>query len=250
MIRAAAAVAATVGLLLGLAACGESEPSRRTAAPPATARFRPVEARPPSLPRGHGPLAAYLTAARTLRSAPGGPTLTRLGRETEFGSPRIVPVVRRRGRWLGVLVPELPNGRVGWLDGATHAQLFREPYALEADVSRRELVVRRGERVTQRITVAVGRPGSPTPPGRYAVTDKLLMRDPGGPYGCCVLALTGHQPLIPQGWGGGDRLAIHSTSDPSSIGSAASLGCLRVDQVTMRRLVHLIPLGTRITIRA
>lgn len=31
------------------------------------------------------------------------------------------------------------------------------------------------------------------------------------PYGCCVLALTGRQPNVPQGWKGGNRLAIHGT---------------------------------------
>ena len=44
--------------------------------------------------------------------------------------------------------------------------------------------------------------GSP----RVLVTDKLRVTDPGSPYGCCVLALTGHQTNLPDYCPGGDRL--------------------------------------------
>jgi lipoprotein-anchoring transpeptidase ErfK/SrfK len=101
----------------------------------------------------------------------------------------------------------------------------------------------------RRVPVAVGRPGTPTPRGRYGVTDKLTTGEDDGPYGCCVLALTGHQPHVPQGWGGGDRLAVHATPAPQTIGQAASLGCLRTTNAVMRRLVRQVPLGTVLTIR-
>ena len=60
--------------------------------------------------------------------------------------------------------------------------------------------------------IAMGGASTPTPTGRFAVTDKILFRNARGPYGCCALALTGHQPRLPSGWKGGDRIAIHSTS--------------------------------------
>jgi len=82
----------------------------------------------------------------------------------------------------------------------------------------------------------------------FAVTDKLLISRPGSPYACCVLALTGHQTKIPQGWGGGDRLAIHSTNDPSSIGQPVSLGCMRINATVARQLVRTVPLGTPVRI--
>jgi lipoprotein-anchoring transpeptidase ErfK/SrfK len=82
------------------------------------------------------------------------------------------------------------------------------------------------------------------------VTDKLLTTDPGSVYGCCILALSARQPHTPQGWGGGDRVAIHATNLPETIGTAASLGCLRAPAEEARRLVHTVPLGTIVTIRA
>ena len=65
-----------------------------------------------------------------------------------------------------------------------------------------------------------------------------------------MLALTGHQTNLPAGWPGGDRLAVHSTTDLASIGQPASLGCLRADATTARWLIETIPLGAPIYIRA
>ena len=94
--------------------------------------------------------------------------------------------------------------------------------------------------------VAVGAAGTPTPTGRFAVTDRL----PGfGPYGCCILALSARQPNLAQGWSGGNRIAIHGTAVTSSIGTAVSNGCLRTTDRNMRRLVRLARPGTRVLIK-
>jgi L,D-transpeptidase catalytic domain len=256
MRRAAAAgiVAVTVGTGAG---CGDEvavpsttprvDTAQRTAPAPPPPDRRPGTAR--RVP-GTGTLTAHVTRNSVLRARPGGRRLARMRRVTEFDSPRVVTVVGRRGPWLGVLAPELRNGRVGWIDGRRGVRLYRVNWSVDADLSRRLVVVRRGARVVVRTRVAIGRPGAPTPRGRFAVTDKLLTGNPQGPYGCCVLALTGHQPNTPQGWGGGDRLAIHATPAEHTIGHAASLGCLRAPSAVMRRLVRQVPLGTQVRIRA
>ena len=95
----------------------------------------------------------------------------------------------------------------------------------------------------RRVRVAVGRPGTETPTGRFAVTDKLRTKRPDSPYGCCALALSGHQPKLLPGWPGGDRLAIHATPNPETIGEAASLGCLRASTRDLQALFQIVPLG-------
>lgn len=197
---------------------------------------------------GHGPVVALVSTSTWLRVAPVGRRLARLRARTQFGSRRVLAVVARRGPWIGVLAPELRNGRVGWLD-ARRARLSRVPYTLEANLARRELVVRRLGRPVASTSIAIGRPSAPTPLGRFAVTDKLVTGRPEGPYGCCVLALTGHQQTVLQGWGGGDRLAIHATPAPETVGQAVSHGCLRTTNAVMRRLVNQIPLGTPLRVR-
>ena len=201
---------------------------------------------PPAPARPADPLAAVLRRPVVLRAAPGGRRIARLGLRTEFGSQQVLRVVAERGAWLAVLAPELPNGRAGWIPAAA-ADLRSEPWSVRISLSKRLLVTRLHGRVRHRFRIAVGAPSTPTPRGRFAVTDRLTVA-PGSPYGCCVLALSGRQPAIPQGWGGGDRLAIHGTSAPSSIGKAVSNGCLRAPDRAMRTLLRHIPLGAPVTI--
>jgi lipoprotein-anchoring transpeptidase ErfK/SrfK len=73
---------------------------------------------------------------------------------------------------------------------------------------------------------------------------------PGTPYGCCAVALSGHQTSLPAGWGGGDRLAVHGTSEPWTVGQPASLGCLRAADADIRWLLRRVPLGAPVFIRA
>ena len=101
-----------------------------------------------------------------------------------------------------------------------------------------------GSAVKARYTVAVGAPDAPTPTGRFAVTDRLNTGDPSGPYGCCILALSAKAPHAIQGWSGGNRIAIHSTPETSSIGQPVSHGCMRLTLAEGRWLLDHIPIGT------
>jgi lipoprotein-anchoring transpeptidase ErfK/SrfK len=117
-------------------------------------------------------------------------------------------------------------------------------------LTKREVAVERDGKVIRRFAIGIGREDHPTPVGRYAVTDKLSVSDPSSPYGCCVVALTGHQTELPEGWPGGDRLAIHATSDLSGLGQAVSLGCMRTDPKDARWLMNSVPLGTPVFVDA
>ncbi|HZV75595.1 MAG TPA: L,D-transpeptidase [Conexibacter sp.] len=197
-----------------------------------------------------GRLTVQVTQPIGLHARPGGPLVGRIAPHTQFGSAAVLPVVRQRGSWLGVISPALPDGRIGWIAASTGLVAYRTQYSVVASLRRREVVVRRAGRVVLRFPVAIGSPATPTPTGQFAVTDKLLTQDPGSPYGCCILALSAHQTHTPQGWGGGDRVAIHATNLPETIGTAASLGCLRGPADEVRRIVQLVPLGTIVTVRA
>ncbi len=185
-----------------------------------------------------------------LRSRPNGPIVHELGAETEFGAPQVLGVVRERGRWLEVTTPGLPNGHLAWVDRSSDSiSLSRTQYSIHADLSRREVELRRGERVVRTLSAAVGRPGSPTPTGRFAVTDKLAGPKYSPYYGCCILALSATQPNTPVGWTGGNRIAIHGTNSPDTIGMAASAGCLRASDEDLEVLMDLVPAGTPVIIR-
>jgi hypothetical protein len=184
----------------------------------------------------------------TIFASPDGEPIAEVGDRTKFGSPTTLGVVRRRPGWLGVVSPLLRNHRLGWVREA-RVRVRRVPLALTIDLSARSLVVSGNGRVLRRTTVGIGRPGSPTPTGTFSVTDKLLGPRYGSSYGCCIIALSAHQPRLPAGWRGGDRIAIHGTDARWSIGAPASAGCLRMRDDDLRVLMRIVPLGTSVVIR-
>jgi len=238
------APAAAVVVGLALAGCGE-----QAAAPPAP----PRDAFAVAAGERRGAEGAFVTAAVTrraaLRAAPGGRVVARIGTRTEFGTRRVLAVTRRRDGWLRVIATERPNGRAAWLR-ASAARLGSTDVWIRVDRSRRQLTLRRGDRVLRRVPVAVGRAGTPTPLGRFAVTDRLRSQRSDSPYGCCAIALSGHQTKLLPGWPGGDRLAIHGTPNPETVGTPASLGCMRARTADIRALMRRVPLGAVVVVVA
>jgi L,D-transpeptidase catalytic domain len=215
---------------------------------PVSSPARAITPPSPTVPRAavwRGHLRAVVRGTLPLRDRAGGPVTLSLGAATEFGSRRVLGVAARRGPWLGVVTSERPNGRLAWVRrGHGVLRVRRTRYALHADLSQRRLELRRDGRAVRRMRVGIGGPGAPTPTGRYAITDKLDGSAFGPYYGCCILALSGHQPNLPAGWPGGDRLAIHGTDAAGTIGAASTAGCLRAADSDLRALMRRVPLGT------
>jgi hypothetical protein len=186
-----------------------------------------------------------------LHTRPYGPVVARVGAVTEFGSRRALGVVAtRRGRWLAVSEPGVGRNRAVWVDArAGGLRYSRTALELDIDLSDRTMTVRRGDTVIGRTRVGVGAPASPTPTGRFAVTDKLDGASYSAAYGCCILALSAIQTNLPRGWTGGNRVAIHGTLSPSDFGQAVSAGCVHAPDSDLRWLMRVVPLGTPVVIR-
>src|SRR6478672_8365968 len=186
-----------------LVGCGSSHAVEQGSAPPqdTTTHARKAAANVVAIPRGPGQLAAMASPrGLTLRDRPGGRFVAHLRAETAWGSPTIVWATERRGRWLGVVSTVLGNNRIAWLDVQhDRPRMWRTQYSLHADLSARTLELLRGSRVVKRMSVGVGGPGTPTPVGRFSVTDKLIPARGLSYYGCCLLALSGHQRYLRPG---------------------------------------------------
>ncbi len=189
--------------------------------------------------------------ALALRSRPFGRVLARVGAKTPFGSQRALSVVAtRHGRWLAVTEAGVGNNRVVWVDAKSGGLRYaRTSFELDVDLSARTLTVRRNGAAVRRLSIGVGRAGSPTPTGAFAVTDKLNGRSYSAAYGCCILALSATQPNLPAGWSGGNRIAIHGTLSSSDFGRAVSAGCVHANDSDLHYLMHTLPLGTPVVIR-
>ncbi len=94
----------------------------------------------------------------------------------------------------------------------------------------------RGKRLVKEYPVAVGKPSTPTPPGNYRIKNKIV--NPGGILGTRWMGLT-----IP-----GGNYGIHGTNNPSSIGHAVSLGCIRMHNRDIEGLFPQVAIGTPVHI--
>ena len=187
-------------------------------------------------------LARVRSGARIeLFKRPGEEPVERVGPRTEFGSRTVLSVVSRRGRWLRIASPLPEDNRRLWVRVDRRRLRFENTdVAIHVSLSERSVEVRRGGQLVRRFRVTIGAAGSSTPIGRFGVTD-LIVGGLNPVYGCCAVALSAHQPDLPSGWIGGDRVAIHGTTGP--VGSAASSGCLRATDGDVSRLTREVPLG-------
>jgi len=244
--RVSAAVGLAVAALL-TGACGGAEKGT-TSTGATTPSVAPDVGETIMRPLPGETLAAAVIRRVALRSSPAGPVLFHVSKRTSFRSPAVLTVMRQRGDWLGVATGDLANGKLGWVR-QREVRMLRETWKIVVDLSeRRGTLLHMGKRYRS-FSLAVGSPIYATPTGRFGVTDRLHL-GPGGPYGCCALALSAHQPHVPQDWPGGDRIAIHATNDPASVGQAVSHGCLRASDETIRLLMAKVPLGSQVLIHA
>jgi len=218
-----------VAVVILAAGCGNGSAPVVTESPQQAdfvAQAEPTPAAAKKKPAGPRFKTARVLHGATLRGAPGGHVIARVGRQTEFGSRRVLAVTGRRGGWLRVIASERRNEQRGWIR-ARVVRLGATDISIHVDRSARRLVLKRGSKVLRRMPIAVGRPGNETPLGRFAVTDLLRTGRADSPYGCCAVAPSWHQTKLVPGWPGGDRLAIHGTPNPETVGTEASLGCMR-----------------------
>jgi lipoprotein-anchoring transpeptidase ErfK/SrfK len=113
-------------------------------------------------------------------------------------------------------------------------RLTRTRWRIEVDLSRRVLRLLHDGRVTRRMRAVVGAPATPTPRGRFAISEIARQPDPTGFLGPFALHLTAHSDVLDDYGGGPGRVAIHgrgraSLDDP--LGTARSRGCIRVDDI-------------------
>lgn len=230
---------------------------------PATAAPAPstVEAETPAPPTPSVPDAAAtaleeraLIATATVdvvavRDAPdaAAPTIHELAHPTDRGAPRVFLVEDRRDGWLQVLLPVRPNGSTGWVREAD-VDLSQTGFAVTVDLAEFELLVTRDGVEVTRSPIGYGTADTPTPGGRYFITELLEPPDPGGPYGSFAFGLSGFSDVLLDFAGGDGVIGIHGTNDPDSIGQRVSAGCIRLPDDVITELAAMLPLGTPVEI--
>lgn len=189
------------------------------------------------------------TATVEVHTTPDDKSPTRLLQPTtEFGSPRALLVTDQVDGWVQVLVPGRPTGARGWVteDQAGVAHAINSE--IRVDLQARTLTLVESGKTVLSTPVAIGAPESPTPTGRFSVTDKLDTQNPDGAYGQYAFGLSGRSEVVTEFAGGDGQIGIHGTNAPDSIGKPISHGCIRVPNEVMAQLNRVLALGTPVVV--
>ncbi len=157
-----------------------------------------------------------------------------------------------RGReWIKVHLPNRPNGLSGWIR-ADGAAISKNRYRVSISTRARRLFLYKDNRRIGSWRVVVGTPETPTPKGDFAVYEVLPQANPGDFIGPWALHLTAHSDVLENFGGGPGRVAMHGRSGASfldPLGSAASHGCIRMNNDKIKYLARILRPGTPVKIR-
>lgn len=127
--------------------------------------------------------------------------------------------------------------------------------AILVDISERKLYLYEGGEVSKTYGVAVGTPGHPTPRGEFKITLKRYMptwSNPGSAWAEGMPKTIGPGPGNPLGTRAlninSPGIRIHGTTANSSIGTAASHGCMRMHRWDIEDLYERVEVGTPVFI--
>ena len=165
-----------------------------------------------------------------------------------------LPVVGQRiaaggGTWLRVQLPTRPNGATGWVRanaGVEHST----PWRIEIRRSARRADVLEAGHLRASFSIVVGKPATPTPLGRFFVTEKLHLgaRVAEGPW---ALATSAYSYVIQEFAGGPGQIALHGlVGFTSPLGTSASHGCVRFSNRAIGWIAARVGAGTPIWITA
>lgn len=127
--------------------------------------------------------------------------------------------------------------------------------AILVDISERKLYLYEAGAVSKTYGVAVGTPGHPTPRGEFEITLKRYMptwSNPGSAWAAGMPQTIGPGPSNPLGTRAlninAPGIRIHGTTANSSIGTAASHGCMRMHRWDIEDLYERVEVGTPVFI--
>jgi lipoprotein-anchoring transpeptidase ErfK/SrfK len=202
-----------------------------------------------SLPEGSSLVLGAREAVEVYAEPNLGEPIRILEPTTILGTTTVLTVLEgpRQG-WARVMLPGRPNGSEGWVQ-TDDMVVFVVEGRVVVDLSDRTLTYIDGDTEVIATPIGVGSERHPTPTGSFFVTDRVTMADPNSSWGPHALGLSARSDTITEYNGGDGIIGIHGTDNPSSIGRAASLGCVRVPNEVITRLYQLVGIGTPVQIR-
>lgn len=242
--------AATIGVALGitLTGCGGGSSHQSKSAPAADTNS--TAAATESAKFGDGPSTVATARTKTVKiyANPGDATPSmQLRNPNPDGVTRVFLVVDSKPGWLHVLLPAPPNGSQGWI-ATKDVTTAKTNYWVQVLQSAHRVKVYKGKRVLIDTPAGIGKADTPTPGGRYYLTELLQAPNPKGAYGPYAYGLNGYSTTLTQFQGQDPIIGIHGTNDPKTLGTSVSHGCVRISNTMITKMAKMLPLGTPVQI--
>ena len=177
------------------------------------------------------------------------PLLSVLGKNSEVASMAWTMGSSKAGRLLGWIVPMLATliTPSAFAQEQVMVAAVRVKRQVVVSVPDRKLVVMENGAVLRVFPVAVGAGVSPSPTGEFEIVTRLT--DPTYYHSGVVIPPGADNPLGPR-WVGFNKkgYGIHGTNAPSSIGKAASHGCIRMRNRDIVQFFALVSVGDTVEI--
>src|SRR4051812_5737555 len=198
---------------------------------------------------------AYLLERAAARAKPSTSSriVTRLKVFTGDSTVNLVLLLARttdaKGRlWYRVRLPILPNNSTGWVlaDSLTTSRAVSSYLVIYRKLFTATLY--RGGRAIFTTRIGVGKPYWPTPSGDFYIRE--ILTGYGDPfYGPVAFGTSARSAVLTDWEGGGGVIGIHGTNSPQILPGRVSHGCVRMNNDSVLRLLHLMQLGTPVAIR-
>jgi len=140
--------------------------------------------------------------------------------------------------WVNVLLPVRPNGSDGWVR-RSDVTLTANRFHIEVRLGAHQIRVFDGDERVMQAPIGVGTTNTPTPGGAFYIRSLIASTDPA--YGTYAFGLSGFSEVHESFNGGPGDIGIHGTSDPSTIGTDVSNGCIRLEDGNVVLLAGLLP---------
>jgi lipoprotein-anchoring transpeptidase ErfK/SrfK len=163
------------------------------------------------------------------------------------GLPLVFLVQQSQGDWLEVQLNTRPNQTTAWVRAAD-VSVRHVAHRIVVSLAARSMTLYQGQTPVMEAPVAIGTSSTPTPRGNYYIDGAVRTPDPGGVYGPFQLSVAAFSEVLMSFGSGIGQIAMHGTNAPGLIGSAASNGCLRMNNADITRLANTVEIGTPVQI--
>lgn len=145
------------------------------------------------------------------------------------------------------LIMKSNNLKSAFIRPGKRLKISTDKYSVLIDNSQKTLILKANERIIKTYTVSTGK-DNVTPRGNFTIVNKLV--DPVWYKAGAIVLPDSPENILGSRWMGisVEGYGIHGTTDPETLGSGITQGCVRMANADVEELYAILPRGTEVII--